>query len=302
MTVLGRRALVAGGAALSASAALEGLSLAGKFDHRRTHAASARERFRAAIADTQTSGVVHVGHSTHVVVAGGRRVLTDPWFCDPAFGALEHAVAPACTPDDLAELDAVALSHAHPDHADLAALDRLPDKRRVTLLAGTNELAAKLRARGFSSVRVLAPWESHDLGGAVVHAVPALHDVPEVGFVVASDSTSVYFAGDTAYHGAFAAIRERLSPSFAILPVDGLRLRGADHGTMNAREAARAARELGVRAAMPSHGEARFTDPLAEHVLTAGSSGGVEHFRRELSRELPQARCFVPGPGERVMV
>jgi len=301
MTTLGRRALVAGGFSGGAGLILcEALSLAGAFDHRRERRPSARQRLLASLEETAASGVVHVGHSTHVVCVGGRRVLTDPWFSDPAFGSLEHTIAPACTAEDLAGVDAIAVSHAHPDHADLDALDRFPTKTRVSVLVGTNELAHALRSRGFVNVRVLAPWESHDLCGAVVHAVPAVHDVPEVGFVVAADVSSVYFAGDSAFHGELSAIRERLRPTFAILPVDGTRLRGSAHATMNASEAARAARELGVRGAMPSHTEATFTDAFAEHVLTASYGGGAELFRREMARLLPTVECHVPAPGVRV--
>ena len=298
MTTLGRRALVAGGSALAAA---EALSLAGTFDHRRTPEPSARSRFLASFAENERCGVVHVGHSTHVVCAGGKRVLTDPWFSDPAFGALEHSVAPACGLDDLAGVDAVAISHAHPDHADLDALERFPAKANVAVLVGTRELAEKLRAHGYRNVHVLSPWESFELGGAVVHAVPAVHDVPEVGFVVVSGETSVYFAGDTAFHGEFSAIRERLRPTYAVLPVDGTRLRGSSLPTMNALEAARAARELGVRGAMPSHAEARFTDPFAEHVLAASAGGGAELFRRAMARLLPAVRCELPAPGARVV-
>jgi L-ascorbate metabolism protein UlaG (beta-lactamase superfamily) len=237
-----------------------------------------------------------------VLSVGGRRLLTDPWFSDPAFGALEHARGPACRPEDVTGLDAVLVSHEHPDHADFAALDRLPDKSRTVALVATEALARRLEKLAYRYVRRLAPWEAHDLDGAVVHAVPAIHDVPEIGFVVAGAGASVYFAGDTALHPELAAIAERYRPAFAILPVDGTRLRGSAKATMNALEATRAAHLLGVRGVMPSHAEARFTDPLAEHVLTASSHAGAERFRREMATRLPHVRCAVPEPGERVEV
>ena len=303
MTLLGRRAVITGSLVGGAGLVVgEALSLAGVFNHRREPRPSARGRFLASLAETSADGVVHIGHSTHVVCVGGRRVLTNPWFSDPAFGALGHTIAPACGPDDLASIDAIAVSHAHPDHADLEALDRFPTKTRVSVLVGTNELAHALRSRGFVNVRVLGTWESHDLGGAVVHAVPAVHDVPEVGFVVRADVSSVFFAGDTAFHGEFSAIRERLRPTFAILPVNGTRLRGSAHATMNAGEAARAARELRVRGAMPSHTEATFTDAVAEHVFTVSSGGGAELFRREMARVQPGVRVHLPAPGMRIAV
>ena len=298
MTAFGRRALVAGAFGVGVG---EALSLYGAFDHRRAPKPGARERVRAALGET-AAGIVHVGHSTHALCVGGRRLLTDPWFTDPAFGALEHERAPACAPEDLAGLDAVLVSHDHPDHADLSALDRFPDKPRVVVLVATRELSRKIARLGFGDVRVLSPWESHDLDGAVVHAVPALHDVPEVGFVVSGGSASIYFAGDTAWHGQFRAIAERFRPSFAILPIDGTRLRGSSQATLNATEAARATRELGVRGVLPSHAEARFTDALAEHVLTTSSNAGAERFRRELERLAPHVRCPVLEPGARVEV
>ena len=293
MNALGRRALVAGVLGLGAA---EALSLGGAFDHRRTPRPNARERFRASIAAGAACGIVHVGHSTHVLLAGGRRFLTDPWFSDPAFGALVHTRAPACAPEDLHDIDAVLVSHDHPDHADFAALDRVPEKSAVVLV-GSRELETKAKRCGYRNVRRLALWEAHDVGGVRVHAIPALHDVPELGFVVATGETSIYFAGDSAPHGHFGAIRERLRPTFAILPVDGTRLRGSSHATMNALDAVRAARELGVRGVTPSHAEARFTDPFAEHALTTSAHAGAELFRREMERALPGVRCEVPLPG-----
>lgn len=298
MTPLARRAFVTGALGLGAA---EALSLAGTFDHRRLPRPSARERMRNALA-ASCPGVVHVGHSTHVLTVGGHRVLTDPWFTDPAFGALEHLRSPACAPEDMKDLDAVLVSHEHPDHADLAALDRLPDKARTIALVATEALSRRLARLGYRHVRRLAPWEAHELDGAVVHAVPAVHDVPEIGFVVIDGGASVYFAGDTALHPGLAAIAERYRPTFAILPVDGTRLRGSASPTMNALEATGAASVLGVRGVMPSHAEARFTDPFAEHVLTASSHGGVELFQQEMATRLPHVRCAVPEPGERVEI
>jgi L-ascorbate metabolism protein UlaG (beta-lactamase superfamily) len=126
--------------------------------------------------------------------------------------------------------------------------------------------------------------------------------VPELGFVLAGGGGSVYFAGDTAYHPDLPAIAERYRPGFAILPVDGLRLRGSDAGSMGAADAVRAARVLGVSGVMASHGESSFTDPLAEHVLTASVPGGVDRFRAAMAAALPGVRCETPLPGATVAI
>jgi L-ascorbate metabolism protein UlaG (beta-lactamase superfamily) len=285
MNLPGRRAFLGlSGAAFGA----EALSLFGAFDHRVEPQVSGREKTRRGLVTPANAGVVHIGHSTHVIRVGEKRILTDPWFLDPAFGALRHASGPACPIEDLAVCDAIVLSHEHPDHADMKALDRFPRKNEVVVLAPTRELERKLAALGFRQASHFAAWQSFALDAVTLYGVPGLHDVPEIGFVIADGNASVYFAGDTALYPELPLVAERYQPRFAILPVDGLRLRGMAHGTMGARDAALAARILGVSGVMPSHAESAFTDPLAERLLTASTPGGVGLFRRELGVLLPE--------------
>src|SRR6185436_6603113 len=119
-----RRLLTGLGTVALAAAALEYASFRGAFDFRRATGASARDRFLAGRATLESDAalaagaLVHVGHSTHLLSVAGARFLTDPWFNDPAFGALSHTVAPAVRPEEIGALDAVLVSHDHADHAD----------------------------------------------------------------------------------------------------------------------------------------------------------------------------------------
>jgi len=131
-----------------------------------------------------------------------------------------------------------------------------------------------------------------------VTAVPALHDVPEIGFVIEAGESRLYFAGDTAEQPAFAAIAERFRPTLAILPIDGTRLRGSPFGSMGPGEAARAARTLGARTVVASHADAVFTDPFAAHVLSSSVSGAADSFLRRMAAEAPSVRSVVPSPGQ----
>jgi len=301
-TLVSRRALVAGGLAGLAAGGLEWMSLRGRFDHRRSPGASARERFQASLraAEGGAAGIVHLAHSTHLLALGGMRLLTDPWFYDPSFGALSHEVVPPVLPSELGGLDAILVTHDHPDHADLRAMDEM-DKRAAVIVA-TSDLAARVRARGFSDVAVLAPWESRKLGGGdvAVTAVPGLHDIYEVGYVVQAAGRSVYFAGDSRLHPDLPAIAERFRPDAAILPVDGTRLSGDGLHVMTPEDAASAARTLGVKTAITSHAEAYFSDPIAGHLLASTIPGARHRFAEVMARELPQVACKVPGPGELV--
>ena len=301
-----RRRLLGGGAALAIGAAtfVEARSFGGRWDHRTWPGASGPERFarsRAALAGPAGDGaLVHVGHSTHLLSVAGVTFLTDPWFYDPAFGALAHARGPAVAPEDVGALDAVLVTHDHADHADMRAIDRL-DKRARAIVA-TADLASRVRALGFADVAVLRPWEETRVGEASVTAVPALHDVYEIGFVLRGAGRCVYFAGDSRLHPDLPAIAERFAPTAAILPVDGTRLtRGGLH-VMTPDDAVTAARTLGVKLAIPSHAEARFSDPIAATLLASTIEGASEIFRDRMSRALPAVACTVPTSGELVPI
>jgi len=110
----------------------------------------------------------------------------------------------------------------------------------------------------------------------------------------------VYFAGDTRLHDDLPAIAERLAPTAAILPVDGTRLTGGDLHVMTPDDAVEAARILKVRAAIPSHAEAEFTDPLVEYVIASTIAGANAAFAAAMARALPGVACHVPEPGEYV--
>ncbi len=301
---LPRRSILAGALGLSA---LEVLSLGGRLDNWRAVAGAARALYTESLAVVGArDGIVHVGHSTHLICVAGMRMLTDPWFYDPAFGALDHAHGPAVAPAQLERLDAILVSHEHPDHADFRAMDQM-DKRAVVVVA-TEGLAAHARRSGFREAHVLRAWESLMVGPVRVHAVPALHDVYEVGFVVegpaappgavaGSSPPRVYFAGDTRLHPELEAIAERFRPTFAILPVDGTRIRTESLAVMTPEDAVTAARRLRVRAVMPSHAEAVFVDPLAEYVLAANIPEAARKFAELASRDLPGVTCFSPEVG-----
>jgi L-ascorbate metabolism protein UlaG (beta-lactamase superfamily) len=299
-----RRALLAGAVATAGIAALEYGSLSGRFDHRRRPASQdSTSRFRYATsiatldADARAAAgaIVQVGHSTHLIAVAGMRMLTDPWFGDPAFGAMSHTAGPATSPEEIGRLDAILVTHDHADHLDPPAVDRL-DKRALAVV-GTKEIAARMRSLGFSRTEVVAPWAALEIGGARVTAVPAIHDIYEIGFVVEGAGHRVYFAGDTRLFEGIAAIAERLSPTFALLPVDGTRLIGGDLHVMTPADAVQAARTLKVPAVMPSHAEAEFTDPLVDHVIASTVAEAPAKFAAALASALPGVRCHIPAAG-----
>ncbi len=297
-----RRKALVGGAAIAAVGAMEYASLGGRFDHRRLQTASGADRYKASLARLDADPVaaagalVHVGHSTHLLSVGGVRMLTDPWFYDPAFGALSHVFGPAVAPEDVGPLQAVLVTHDHADHADLRAMDRL-DKGAHAFVA-TRELAARVRLLGFAAVDTLAEWESAVVGAARVTAVPAEHDIYEIGYVIDAGDRVAYFAGDTRLFDGIRAIAERFRPSLAILPVDGTRVTGGGIHVMTPADAVEATRILAPKAAVPSHAEAYLSDPLAKYVLASTVDGAGGIFVELLGSALPKVTGRLPMAGE----
>jgi UDP-MurNAc hydroxylase len=80
----------------------------------------------------------------------GVKVLCDPWLVDGAYGgAWYHNPPLSVTPEDFADIDAIYLSHIHPDHACFSTLARLP---RVPVLLGRYAetfFGDRLRTMGF---------------------------------------------------------------------------------------------------------------------------------------------------------
>jgi L-ascorbate metabolism protein UlaG (beta-lactamase superfamily) len=305
---ISRRGILAGGAALLGGGAfVEYQSLHGRFDHRYSPGA-AGSRYGDSLATLDRAGatgvarasIVHVGHSTHVLCIAGLRLLTDPWFYDPAFGALKHELPPAALARDVGRLDVVLVTHDHADHADARALDEMD--KRASVIVATSDLAARIRNLGYREVLVLAPWEVHTIGDVTITAVPGLHDIYEVGYVVQGGGTSVYFAGDSRLHPALPAIAERFKPEVSILSCDGTRLAGGDLHVMTPEDAVTAARMLQSKLVLPSHAEAVFSDPLVSHGLASTVARARFLFSEQMARALPGVRCVVPAPGELVAI
>jgi L-ascorbate metabolism protein UlaG (beta-lactamase superfamily) len=138
------------------------------------------------------------------------------------------------------------------------------------------------------------------VGDATISAVPGLHDIYEIGFVMEGASRRVYFGGDSRLHPDLPAIAERHAPQTAILPVDGTRLIGGDLHVMTPDDAVQAARILKAALALPSHAEAYFSDPLVKHVIASTVAGAAGIFAAAMASRLPSVRCAVPQQGELV--
>ena len=174
-----------------------------------------------------------VNHATVLLQTDGVNILTDPvWsrrVSPVQFMGPERHRAPGIRFDDLPAIHCLLISHNHYDHFDRPTLKRLAAAHRPVVFCPLG-LAAPLRRLGFAEVRELDWWQSQPWHCTRVHCVPAQHFSARTpwdrnqtlwcGWVLESESGSIYFAGDTGFCDVFSALRQRFaSIRLALLPI-----------------------------------------------------------------------------------
>jgi N-acyl-phosphatidylethanolamine-hydrolysing phospholipase D len=175
--------------------------------------------------------VTWIGHSSFFLRLAGRGVLLDPVlsdFCAPIrLRRLKRRVPPGVPFESVAGPDLVLITHNHYDHLDLPTIRRLPMETEFIVPQG---LASWFRKHGRNNVREAGWWESIDLGGLRVTSVPAQHFSSRTlwdrnrtlwcGWVLQSQSETVYCGGDTGYCRTFREIGERYGPmDLSLIPI-----------------------------------------------------------------------------------
>ena len=180
-----------------------------------------------------------VNHSTVLIQQRDCNILTDPIWSERAspfsWVGPRRRREPGIRMQNLPSIDAVLISHDHFDHLDLSTLRRLARDGAVAFIVplGVGRL---LRSKGISPVHELDWGESCSLANFTIHSVPALHFSARgifdrnktlwCGYVIECQQRFLYFAGDTAFGGHFAQIREAFGPpQVALLPIGAYRPR-----------------------------------------------------------------------------
>jgi N-acyl-phosphatidylethanolamine-hydrolysing phospholipase D len=249
---------------------------------------------------------VWVGHATVLMRFGRRTVLADPNLRG-AILVLPRETPPSLRPSELPPVDVALLSHMHFDHFDAPTLRHLGPRTAVFFPTGGEAYADEITQ---PRKRALATWESVEIGGLTITAVPARHkggrygidalwNHAATGYVIEGAGRRVYFAGDTGYDpDMFREIAERFPGiDLAFIPIAPGRKDGQKDrwGHANPRNALDIFADVGARYMVPIHFEAYY-------------ARGVDHGgpRRELLAEVRRRgledRVFALRTGERIVV
>jgi L-ascorbate metabolism protein UlaG (beta-lactamase superfamily) len=233
--------------------------------------------------------VTIIGHSTVLLEANGRRIVTDPYFGlhgNPAYRRLQP---PAMRREDLKNVDLVLLSHNHWDHTDRRFFRMLDGRVPVVAPAGR---AWVTRLKGARNVAGMRPWEKRSFGGVQITAVPALHISLTIGFLIEAESKRAYFAGDTYFGGFMEKIGKETPPDVALMPVTTFRVpmtmgeSGAFRAVRALRPAAVIPIHLGIQPRSPLMRTSQTPERFREVVRAAGLPVEVVLLREGQSRDL----------------
>lgn len=227
-------------------------------------------RERMAFSPEDEMQITMIGHSTVLIEAAGKRILTDPYFGlhgNPAYARLHP---PARTREELANVDLVLISHNHFDHIDRKFLHLLPPTVPVFAPSAS---AWMTRVKGARNVTGLKLWQRKELDGIAITAVPARHVTFTIGYIVEAEGKRIYFAGDTYLADFMERIGREMCPDIALIPVTTFRI----PMTMGETQAVEAVCRLGPRTVIPIHLGIQPRSPLMRTHHTP------EGFRQRLS-------------------
>jgi len=215
-----------------------------------------------------------LGQSGFLVQWQGRHLLLDPYLSDslthkyaetdkPHVRMTERVIAPEC----LDFIDVVTSSHNHTDHLDketLVPLMRVNPQLQLVVPEANRGFVADRLGVELEYPRGLAADETKRFGVFEITGVPAAHpDLTKdewghhkfLGYIVQCGDFKIYHSGDTMLYDAMVPKLTCFQIDVALLPINGDSPERRVAGNLNGREAAKLAKEIGARVAIPCHYE-----------------------------------------------
>lgn len=245
--------------------------------------------------------LTYVGHATVMIELDGVRIITDPVLGRRLGPLRRHGPAP--DPAAFGEVDAVLISHGHPDHFHGPSLRAIPGAPVLVVPRGLGRHASRGGAQEshVPDVREVSANDHLDVGPVRITAVPARHprwprqrSARPLGFLI-EGSTRIYFAGDTALYPGMAGLAGHVD--VALLPVGRWGPPRGPH-RLDPSTAVDAAALVCADVAIPIHWGTLYLPGFATGRWGWGSLGAGEAFATEAAERTPDLDVRVLRPGE----
>jgi L-ascorbate metabolism protein UlaG (beta-lactamase superfamily) len=236
-----------------------------------------------------------IRHATIKLQYAGLGLLIDPMFstaeANPPIintgNDRRNPLVPLPVPiAELVDVDAVIVTHLHPDHWDMDAVQALSKTTPIICQPGDD---AVIRGQGFASVTAIS--ETHVWGGVQFTRTGGQHGTGEIGklmgqvsgFVLQADGEpTLYLAGDTIWCDAPRQALDRFQPDVTVVNAGGARFVEGDPITMDADDVVSVCRH------------AEYTNVVAVHM------DAINHCL--VTRTELQARLIAEGVMEQVSI
>jgi len=215
---------------------------------------------------TRADYAVWLGHSTVLIKAGARTIITDPVFWDiPVFiKSIKRKTPLPVAPDLLPRVDYVLISHGHYDHLDTESIKFLKKRFDPLFITGPG-YEPYFSSLGISRHIALDWWEEYREGDVKIRALPIQHwskrfffgadKMLWASFLIEHGGKRHYWIGDSGYFEGFREIGEKFGPMDVLfVPIGAYEPRWfMKTYHMNPEEAVRVAGDVRAKTFIPIH-------------------------------------------------
>ncbi|MBL7730129.1 MAG: MBL fold metallo-hydrolase [Chitinophagaceae bacterium] len=213
-----------------------------------------------------------LGQSGYLLQWKGKRVLLDPYLSDSLTQKYAATDKPhtrmseqVIRPELLRGISVVTSSHNHTDHLDaetlIPVLQNNPGIKFIIPEANREFVCERVKCAIDLPVG-LNDGDKITVDGFTFHGVPAKHNEIDrdafgncryMGYVITFDGHAIYHSGDTLWFDEMESILKPFNIETALLPINGNKPERKVAGNLDAEEAVRLGRLLGVKTVIPCH-------------------------------------------------